>query len=206
LLRQAVAAAWALAKSLGVQTLFPFRAAAFRADGPSAHPLVLSEDGASIRARSLIVAPGAWLSGLTSSWFGISVPTRVSAETVCYFAPVKAADGIPPPDHTYRSMPVFIFQTDNGVGEMSGMGVRPHALAARRKALVATMQRACLAAHTRKRTLRPTCAASHLWGRSRPRPLEPRPLFPHPSLRGWNLCAGITYVRLWRPLQMLTAV
>lgn len=118
---QAVAAAWLHARSLGVEVRVPFQAASFRPDGPRSEPLVLSEDGAAIRARSLVLAPGAWLSKLARSLFDLDVPTRVSAETVCYFAPKPGAEGAPPPDHSYRSMPVFIFQTDNGVAD--GVGV-----------------------------------------------------------------------------------
>ena len=57
--------------------------------------------------------------------FGLRIPTRVSAETVCYYRPQAESAGStrgPVPDHSYRSMPVFIFQTENGCEGMSGMG------------------------------------------------------------------------------------
>ena len=57
--------------------------------------------------------------------FGLRIPTRVSAETACYYRPQAASAGStrgPVPDHSYRSMPVFIFQTENGCEGMSGMG------------------------------------------------------------------------------------
>ena len=40
---------------------------------------------------------------------GVDIPTRVSAETVCYYAP-KAGCGV---DHSYKSMPVFIPDLSN---------------------------------------------------------------------------------------------
>ena len=49
---------------------------------------------------------------MAESLLSLTLPTRVSAETVCYYAPTEPSEGV---DHSYRSMPVFIFHTDNHV-------------------------------------------------------------------------------------------
>ena len=50
------------------------------------------------------------------------MPTRVSAETVCYYAPRKGAEheNI---DHSYNSMPVFIPEISNGLGNFGYYGL-----------------------------------------------------------------------------------
>jgi hypothetical protein len=37
----------------------------------------------------VVFAPGAWLTPLAASLFGLSIPTMVTAETVSYFAPAR---------------------------------------------------------------------------------------------------------------------
>ena len=62
-----------------------------------------------------MLAPGAWLTTLAASCLDLSVPTSVSAETVCYYRPRTDADhgSI---DHSYKTMPVFLPDQDNGLG------------------------------------------------------------------------------------------
>ena len=122
-----VAAAWQYAEHLGVAHVTPFRAAAIRRDAGGAggrvgEVVVEGEDGVALRARSVVFAPGAWLSPLAQALFGLSVPTRVTAETVCYYRPTDAskAAGI---DHSFRSMPVFIPEYDNGLGPFGYYGL-----------------------------------------------------------------------------------
>jgi glycine/D-amino acid oxidase-like deaminating enzyme len=91
-----VAAAWQYAQHLGVAHVTPFRAAAIRRDAGGAggrvgEVVVEGEDGVALRARSVVFAPGAWLSPLAQALFGLSVPTRVTAETVCYYRPTDAS-------------------------------------------------------------------------------------------------------------------
>eukprot|EP00965_Chrysotila_dentata_P207955 6184423-Pleurochrysis_carterae.AAC.1 len=109
-----VTAAWAHAKELGVTTVTDFCVTQLRADGDAVHvdgharsdetrtrpdetgtrsdetqmrPDELRPFRAPCRARAVVLAPGSWLSPLTKSVLGVSLPTRVSAETVCYYAP-----------------------------------------------------------------------------------------------------------------------
>ena len=49
--------------------------------------VVQSREGMPVRARSVVFAPGAWLSTIGEELLGLSIPTQVSAETVCYYAP-----------------------------------------------------------------------------------------------------------------------
>ena len=73
----------------------------------------------SLRGRSLVVAPGAWLSSLSRSLFDLHVPTRVSAETVSYYAPREGTQI----DHSYASMPVFCSDAYNGLGAFGYYGL-----------------------------------------------------------------------------------
>ena len=118
-----VAAVWRYAEALGVHTLTPFRASSLQAEpaaaGCSDLVTVVGEDGRAVKARSVVLAPGAWLSPLANALLGLSIPTHVSAETVCYYAPKPE----PPVDHSYRSMPVFIPETSNGLGPFGYYGL-----------------------------------------------------------------------------------
>ena len=122
-----ISAAWRYAQSLGVETVSPFRAAALHqakakgGAGDSGRLVVEGIDGTSLSARSVVFAPGAWLTSLSSSLLGLSVPTLVSAETVCYYAPkADAPAGI---DHSYNSMPCFVSEYDNGLGPFGYYGL-----------------------------------------------------------------------------------
>jgi len=75
--------------------------------------------GDEIHARKVVLAPGAWLSGLARQFFGLDLPTTVSAETVSYFAPRRGC-GI---DHTYKAMPVFLSYIDNALGPYGCYGL-----------------------------------------------------------------------------------
>lgn len=108
-----VAAAWRYAASLGVHTCSPFRASSLAApaDGVStSEPVVVEgDDGTILRGRSLVLAPGAWLTTLARDLLGLSIPTHVSAETVCYYAP-RAGCTI---DHSFRSMRTLLSSTQS---------------------------------------------------------------------------------------------
>lgn len=116
-------AAWELATRLGVAVVAPFRARSVRLaskddiDGNGGDTAaVFIVDGAAggavapLRCKSLVLAPGAWLSSLVSDLFGIEIPTRVSAETVSYYAP--RAECPAEVDHSFRAMPVFVAEVD----------------------------------------------------------------------------------------------
>lgn len=109
-----VEAAWRWAEALGATTHTGWRAAMLRADGDGGATAIESDDGRVLRGKSVVVAPGAWLSSLSSRLFGLDVPTDVSAEVVSYFAPRTAAQ----PDHSYASMPVLLPDVDNGLGDL----------------------------------------------------------------------------------------
>ena len=121
-----IGAAWKYASSLGVQTVTPFRATTLKqtADGTGSGSgmggsrglVIEGADGAPIFARSAVIAPGAWLTSMADSLLGLSIPTHVSAETVCYYAPKKDCPDAAKVDHSYRSMPCFIPEFDNGLG------------------------------------------------------------------------------------------
>ena len=122
-----VRAAWRYAESLGVQTLTPFRASALHVRGggggnghESGHNTLVVEgaNGASVSARSAVFAPGAWLSSLSASLLRLEVPTHVTAETVCYYAPKDSAV-----DHSYHTMPCFLPDFDNGLGPFGYYGL-----------------------------------------------------------------------------------
>ena len=83
---------------------------------------VTSESGEAIEAKAVVFAPGAWLTPLAASLFGLAIPTKVTAETVSYFAPARggAAAGV---DHSHRAMPVFIHDGPNGLGEYGYYGL-----------------------------------------------------------------------------------
>lgn len=124
-----IAAAWRYAESLGVQTITPFRAAAVHeregggVTGDGTTLVVEGADGAtSLCARSLVLAPGAWLSSLAASCLDLTVPTSVSAETVCYYKP-RTDTPHHTVDHTYASMPVFLPHHDNGLGPFGYYGL-----------------------------------------------------------------------------------
>ena len=112
-----VAAAWDYATALGVTTMTPFRASTLKAHGSNVHA-VDGVDGEAILARSVVFAPGAWISGLAADLLQLRIPTHVSAETVCYYAPKDGA-----PDHSYRSMPCFIPEYSNGLGNFGYYGL-----------------------------------------------------------------------------------
>ena len=115
-----VSAAWRYADSLGVESRTPFRVAAVRADDDDNGVTVLEGfDGSKLRGRSVVLALGAWMSTLVESWFGLHVPTTVSAETVCYYAPREGASV----DHSYSAMPVFCADDDNGLGPFGYYGL-----------------------------------------------------------------------------------
>jgi len=105
-----VRAAWRYAESLGVACASGFRLA--RVDEEPGRVLATSEEGETLEGASLVIAPGAWLTSLTERLFQLRIPTRVSAEIVCYYPPL--ADGAH--DHSYRGMPVFCVHDDNGLG------------------------------------------------------------------------------------------
>ena len=108
-----VDATWRYAASLGVEKRTPFRASGLRV-GDDGVTTVDGADGTSIRARAVVLALGAWMTPLCSELLNLTIPTHVSAETVCYYAPTTAsASHI---DHSYHSMPVFVPETDNGLG------------------------------------------------------------------------------------------
>ena len=113
-----VEAAWRWAESLGVTTHTGWRAATLRADGVDGATAIESDDGRVLRGNSVVVAPGAWLSPLSSRLFGLDVPSEVSAEVVSYFAPRDTDTAADAPDHSYASMPVLLPDVDNGLGDL----------------------------------------------------------------------------------------
>ena len=117
-----VSAAWSYAEALGVQLATPFRAATLKDHGKDGALVVESADGSAIAARAAVFAPGAWISPLASSLFGLQIPTHVSAETVCYYRP-KTNPASKAIDHTYAAMPCFIPEYDNGLGPFGYYGL-----------------------------------------------------------------------------------
>lgn len=125
---KAVRATWRYAESLGAQ-LFPGSAIeSLQADAggssSSTSPgsglvVVKTANGKSFRSKSVILAPGSWISQLGSKLLGLEIPTKVSAETVSYYAPKPGCTL----DHTYRSAPVFMSNFDNGVGQFGYYGL-----------------------------------------------------------------------------------
>ena len=75
-----VTAVWDYAAALGVECISGFRAAKLSEGSEAA--VVTADDGRALLGRSIVVAPGAWLTGLSRSLFGIHVPTRVSAVAI----------------------------------------------------------------------------------------------------------------------------
>ena len=113
----AVKSAWRYAATLGVRAS-PWTPVARVAstDGGAA---VTTRDGRVFRAGAVVVAPGAWLTARSREWFGLDIPTEITAETVSYFAP-RDADAVP---HGYAAMPVFISDVDNGLGPYGYYGL-----------------------------------------------------------------------------------
>ena len=116
-------ATWGYAEHLGVTTVEHSPLTAVREEEGGVR--VEASDGRSFLATSgLVLAPGAWLSSSAKALFGLHIPTRVSAETVCYFAPkVKSEGGAAAVDHSYESMPVFCSAHDNGLGAFGYYGL-----------------------------------------------------------------------------------
>ncbi len=112
-----VMAAWEYAKHLGVTTKTGFKVANVRTNDETGI-VVEARDGAVLRGKAIVLALGPWLTPYVSSWLGFHIPTTVSAETVCYYAPKKGA-----PDHSYKSMPVFIPELNNGLGPFGYYGL-----------------------------------------------------------------------------------
>jgi glycine/D-amino acid oxidase-like deaminating enzyme len=118
-----ISAAWRYAQFLGVETRTDFRLS--NVVTPSGHNcgerIVLEgRDGAdAICTRAAVLAPGAWLSSMASQLLNLRIPTHVSAETVCYYAP-RAGTTV---DHTFASMPVFIPDERNGLGPFGYYGL-----------------------------------------------------------------------------------
>ena len=74
------------------------------------HPPIYTEDGHTFRARSVVLAMGAW----TNRVPGLeSLPLEITEESVGYFKPKAGASEAV--DHTYRSMPVFLHRAPNGI-------------------------------------------------------------------------------------------
>lgn len=115
-----VSSAWRYAEHLGVDTMIDFRASGFFTGENGV--IVEGQDGAPIFARAAVFAPGAWLSSLTASLFDVHVPTMVTAETVCYYAPKDTPESAAV-DHSYNSMPVFIPEMTNGLGPFGYYGL-----------------------------------------------------------------------------------
>lgn len=118
-----IRAAWRYAQHLGVHTVSGFHAAAIHgavtAESSSPPLVVENVKGAPLRAKSVVLAVGGWTSPMVRDLFGIDIPMTVTAETVCFYAP-KPGTGI---DHTYKSMPVFIPEKDNGLGPYGYYGL-----------------------------------------------------------------------------------
>lgn len=67
------------------------------------------EDGRTFKARSVVLAMGAW----TTRVPGLeSLPLEITEESVGYFEPKAGSEGV---DHTYRHMPVFLHRAPNGI-------------------------------------------------------------------------------------------
>ena len=122
-----VGTAWRYAASLGAELRTGWRAASVEgveggAGAGGGALRVTSEGGEAIEAKAVVLAPGAWLTPLAASLFGLAIPTKVTAETVSYFAPTRggAAAGV---DHSHRAMPVFIHDGPNGLGEYGYYGL-----------------------------------------------------------------------------------
>lgn len=114
---QCVKAAWSLAGSLGAELRPNTRVTGLARDGRGA--VVKTASGEALAARHVVLAPGGWLSGMARALLGIEIPTRVTAETVSYFA---VRDGCSL-DHSYRSMPVFLSTLDNKLTEYGFYGL-----------------------------------------------------------------------------------
>lgn len=112
-----VQATWRYAGSLGALLRPGTRVESLSKDGNGA--VVTTESGEDLRARRLVLAPGAWLSGLTERLLKLRIPTQVSAETVSYFAP-RADSSL---DFSYKSMPVMISYMNSGLGAYGYYGL-----------------------------------------------------------------------------------
>ena len=118
-----VAAAWEYAAHLGVETVTGFRATALHDEGGESGGLVVADaNGRAIRASAVVLAAGPWLTSLASALLGAgapAIPTVVSAETVCFYAPKRGMEAA----HSYEAMPVFIPEFDNGLGPFGYYGL-----------------------------------------------------------------------------------
>lgn len=115
-----VRAAWDYCTSLGVETLSNQKVIGLtrNIDGNGdALVLVKLANGRELKTKKVILAPGAWLSSLAGTHLEVSLCTKVTSETVCYYSTRETGQHIP--DHTYTKMPAFIFQVDN---ELSPFG------------------------------------------------------------------------------------
>lgn len=116
---QCITAAWDYCKSLGADPFTGFRVTKLNRDKDADCVEVESEDGQRVRAKRLILAPGAWLSHMAKDLLGVDIPTEVTAETVCHYKPREGQV----PDHSISSMPGFCFETDNGLSSQGYYGM-----------------------------------------------------------------------------------
>ena len=117
---KATRATWERARRSGARVATGARVERLCADGDAGALRIeysTAEGGmGAVRSKALVLAPGAWLSGACRTLLGVEIPTRVTAETVSYYAPRSPGDASLR-DHSYRSMPVACLDDDNGLGQ-----------------------------------------------------------------------------------------
>ena len=80
--------------------------------------LVTTEKGTLLSVKSVVFAPGAWLTSVAKDFFDIDVPTIITAETVSYYEPRDHSI-----DHSMFHMPTYTVDKDNGLGVFGYYGL-----------------------------------------------------------------------------------
>lgn len=110
---------WEYCEKLGVETHTKFEVVRVSRDASSGVVEVESADNRTLRGKHVILATGPWLSKMAKEFFGVDIPTHVTAETVCHYRPRQGGNV---PDHSISSMPGFFFETDNGLSSSGYYG------------------------------------------------------------------------------------
>lgn len=118
-----IRALWKYARSLGACTKENFAVESIQRMEDRTLKLT-STNGVSVTSRHVVFAPGSWLSSICRKHFQLDVPTRVTAETVCYYKPRRndGTDDVENVDYTPKSMPVFMIQNENGINSFGFYG------------------------------------------------------------------------------------
>lgn len=107
---------WEYARSLGVEIVENINVVGIEKNDEML--ILSSKDGRKMCSKSVVFAPGAWLSKLCDDFFNINVPTRITAETVSYYG-IKDGDDT---DHSPDKMPAYLTLLSNGVNSYGFYG------------------------------------------------------------------------------------